>query len=70
VSSLLIVEHGTDIDDLVKDAVSGDQIRIDSLHTAREAYERLKTVSFDCLILGTHLTDISGSEFLEMIDED
>lgn len=70
VSSLLVVDQGTDIVAQIKDVVNGHQIRIESAHTGQEAYERLKTASFDCLILGTHLTDISGSEFLEMIDED
>jgi CheY-like chemotaxis protein len=70
VSSLLIVEHGSNIVTTTTAALNGRSMHIETASTGHNAYELLQTSSFDCMIIGMEPSGISANELLDMLDED
>ncbi|NOU46048.1 MAG: response regulator [Bacteroidales bacterium] len=67
---LLIVEDEDLMRKSIRGLMKGDHIEIIESDSGEEAYEKLKTEKFDCMILDLGLKNMSGFELLELIKKD
>ncbi|HEU4484688.1 MAG TPA: response regulator, partial [Povalibacter sp.] len=68
--AVLIVEDNTVQRDSIQRLLSSEQVRTVAVSTAAEALEKLRTATFDCMVLDLALPDASGHELLEKMATD
>lgn len=67
VKQILIVEDDPIQLEAVKNLLSGSDVEIDMCSTGKEALERVRAETYDCMILDLRLPDITGFELLERL---
>jgi len=67
VKKLLVVEDDATQRKAIDELIKGDDVKITTVSTGEEAYSRLKSGKFDCMILDLGLPDIPGAELLAKI---
>ena len=70
VKKLLIVEDNAVQRESIRQLIADDDIQAESVGTGREAFEKLSSESWDCMVLDLGLEDMSGFELLEKIRKD
>ncbi|WP_432408273.1 response regulator [Wukongibacter sp. M2B1] len=68
--NILIVEDNKNQRFSISELMNSQGARTTAVDSGKEAYNILKSQSFDCLILDLGLVDMSGFELLEMMDKD
>ena len=69
VRRVLVVEDDQRQRDSIRQLLSSEGVEISDVATATEALERLKQLTFDCLVLDLSLPDLSGYEMLQRMAE-
>ena len=69
IKKVLIVEDDAIQRDAIAKLIEDTQIQATSVGLAREGLEKLKTESFDCLIMDLSLPDMSGFDFLDQLSQ-
>jgi CheY-like chemotaxis protein/signal transduction histidine kinase len=69
VRRVLVVEDDPRQRDSIRELLSSEGVEISDVATATEALERLKQMTFDCLVLDLSLPDLSGYEMLQRMAE-
>jgi CheY-like chemotaxis protein/CHASE3 domain sensor protein len=67
---VLVVEDDARQLDSVKQLLANEDVEITGVATAGEALARLKTTTFDCMVMDLNLPDLSGYELLEKMAEE
>jgi len=67
VKKLLVVEDNAAQRRAIDELIKGEDVKITAVSTGEEAYDRLKSGKFDCMILDLGLPDIPGAELLAKI---
>jgi tubulin-specific chaperone A len=67
VKDLLIVEDNADQAKAIAKTIGNGDVRITIVSTAREAYDRLLSGKFDCMVLDLGLPDMPGVELLDKV---
>lgn len=67
VRRLLLIEDDDRQNSAISDLISGNDIEVVGVKTGRAAVEKLKEISFDCIILDLTLPDVSGFDVLKEI---
>ena len=70
VKQLLVVEDNKELQYSILKLMGTSNIQVTSVEDGKTAIERLKTHSYDCMILDLGLPDISGFELLDTISHD
>ena len=70
VKQLLVVEDNKELQYSILKLMGTSNIQVTSVGDGKTAIERLKTHSYDCMILDLGLPDISGFELLDTISHD
>jgi HAMP domain-containing protein/CheY-like chemotaxis protein/signal transduction histidine kinase len=70
IRQLLVVEDDPAEQLSIGELLRSDDIEITAATTGREALERMRARSFDCVVLDLKLPDISGFELLEEVQQD
>jgi len=66
---LLVVEDSEAERMSVEELIAHDDVEISSVGTGKEALERLKAQSYDCVVLDLRLPDMSGFDLLEHLQK-
>jgi CheY-like chemotaxis protein len=69
VRRVLVVEDDERQRESIRQLLATEEVEISGVATAADALERLKQVTFDCLVLDLSLPDLSGYELLERMAE-
>jgi CheY-like chemotaxis protein/signal transduction histidine kinase len=67
VRHVLVVEDDARQRDSIEQLLKSEDVQIAGVATAAEALERLRTTTFDCMVLDLALPDLSGYELLEQL---
>src|SRR5262249_39333255 len=65
VRRVLIVEDDRRQRESIQQLLANDAVQITGAETAAEAFTRLQSVSYDCVVMDLSLPDLSGYELLE-----
>ncbi len=66
---VLLIEDNKIERESIKKLITEQSIEVEGAATGAEAYELLKTGSYDCVILDLKLPDMTGFEFLDMLKQ-
>ncbi len=67
---LLIVEDDELQRESLEELIAGKDVKISAVGTGKEAFELMKSIDFDCVILDLGLEDMSGYDLLDKIKSD
>ena len=65
--NLLIVEDNETHNHVIRELISGEDVKSFSAYSGKEAYEMLLAGNFDCMIVDLGLPDMTGFELMEKI---
>jgi len=68
IKNLLVVEDDEIQRKSIIELIGNSDVRTTAIESGKQAFELLKTNSFDCLVLDLGLEDLSGFELLQMIE--
>ena len=68
IKNLLVVEDDENQRKSILELIGNNDVRTTAVESGREAFELLKTNTYDCMVLDLGLDDISGFELLQMIE--
>src|SRR2546427_7778674 len=64
---VLIVEDDAGQREAIAKLLAGDRVEIVAVATAAEALDRLRALTFDCMVVDLNLPDLSGYQLLEQM---
>lgn len=67
---LLIIEDNKEQNQTIKELIGNGDIKLYSAYSGTEAYEKMLTEKFDCIIIDLGLPDMSGIDLMEKIKSD
>lgn len=67
---LLIIEDNKEQNQTIKELIGNGDIKLYSAYSGKEAYEKMLTEKFDCIIIDLGLPDMSGIDLMEKIKSD
>lgn len=70
VHKLLIVEDDQLQRESLEELISGKDVAIYGVATGKEAYDKMKSITYDCVILDLGLEDMSGYDLLDKVKND
>ncbi len=70
VNNVLVVEGNEDHCQCIKKIIENTGVNIACVPSAQEAEQLLRQTDFDCLIIDLNLSDLSGLDFLSIIEKD
>jgi len=65
ISRLLVVEGDETEREVIVSLIGGEDVEVTAVETGEQAFEAMQGCTFDCMVLGLALPDMSGAELLE-----